>query len=965
MTNITIAILLLGIAALVAWFGQPILPKSQRRGWLLALFPLTSFLLITIETLGLGGSYQTGSVSWIQSLDLSVSFYFDALSALFSLIVTGIGTLIIVYAGYYFRDKAEARRFFAYLFLFMGMMLGLVLAGDVLTLFIFWEGTSITSFLLVAYKAKSVEARRGAFRALFITGGGGIALLAGLLFTSNIAGGSDFQTILSSGELLTSHPYYLAVLGLVAFGAFTKSAQFPAHIWLPGAMSAPTPASAYLHSATMVKAGVYLLARINPALGNTEPWFWLLSVVGLLTMLLGAFWGVKQRDLKALLAYSTISQLGILVMLIGQDTEIAFKALVIGVVAHALYKSALFMGAGIVDLSTGSRDLRRLQGLSHHMPILTVIVGVAAFSLAGLPPLFGFLAKETLLATAVHPSLPVVISWLFAAVIVIAAAFKIVQAGLISRDLFFGKEPTNHPFSPQPRGMLWAPALPALFSLALAILPEPTPIAQFFGYAAEAAYGDSVKVSFALWTGLNAPFVLSALAIGGGILLYVQRKQIIRWQERLPNLSFDQLYQDAVTGIDRMAFLMTRLQTGKLRTYLTVFIVAMLTLVFYVSSAELLPITSLNIDPESVLGFQPLRIMALIAIVGAAVATALTDNDFFAILAMSVAGLGVAVYMAIEPAPDVALVQIVVDILATIVLVLALSRLPKRKPELAVKKFDSTTPTRLLVSIGSAILVTLITAGALFSRPGTSQVTPLYEENARALTGASDIVGAIIVDFRALDTLIEIVVFGLAGLGVYTLLKFARRLPDNRQEPLPRATSYLRQLSYGISGLPTSSYVQAMANLLLPVALVMGIVHIIYGHEQPGDGFTAGVIIGVAVGFKYVVFGYKETRERLFWIRPYRLIGYGILLAVGSGLLAWLIEGSFLASVDYGKMLGVVLPAGMKFSSGFIFEIAIALGVLGSVAYMLDTLGESLSLATEPEPVAPAESEAPVMASGD
>ena len=823
--------------------------------------------------------------------------------------------MIIVYAGYYFNGQPDARRFFVYLFLFMAMMLGLVLAGDVITLFMFWEGTSIVSFFLVAYKAKDPAARQGAFRALFITGGGGIALLAGLLFTSYIAGGTDYVTILGSGEQLIGSQFYLVALGLVAFGAFTKSAQWPAHIWLPGAMSAPTPASAYLHSATMVKAGIYLLARLNPALGNTEAWFWLLSIVGLMTMVLGAFWGVKQRDLKALLAYSTISQLGILIMLIGQDTEIAFKALIIGIVAHALYKSALFMGAGIVDLQTGSRDLRLLSGLRYRLPFLTIIVAVAALSLAGLPPLFGFLAKETLLATAVHPSLPVEVSWLFVAAIILAAAFKIVQAGLLTRDLFFGPEYKGEIVKKGAvsRGVLWAPAIPAGFSLLLAVLPEPAPIASFFGYAAEAAYGNSVKVSFALWTGLNTPFALSVAAIALGFLIYSQRKLLIAWQERLPDLGFNHVYRAIIAGIDQFAFLATRVQSGKLRSYLTVFIISMLGLVYYVGQSYLLPVTTLTLGAEATSLFEPLRLLALIAIIGAALASIMTDNDFYAILAMSVAGLGIAVYMAIEPAPDVALVQIVVDILATIVLVLALSRLPKAKLKGGKRPSDGMTPTRLLVAIGSGVLVTLLTAAALFSRPGSSQVTPFYEENSKILTGASDIVGAIIVDFRALDTLIEIVVFGLAGLGVYTLLQHANRQKNSAQ--VDEKISKVR--SFGIQGLPTSSYIQAMANLLLPIAFMLAAVHILYGHERPGDGFTAGVIASVAIGFKYVVFGYRVTRQRLAWLRPYRLIATGILLAVASGMAAWWFEGSFLASVDYGGDVGAHLAARDEVQLGF------------------------------------------------
>ena len=297
--------------------------------------------------------------------------------------------------------------------LFMFAMLGLLLAGNLVSLFIFWEITSVVSFLLVAYKTDSEKARKSAFKALLITGGGGVALLLGVILIFSITGTIDIATLLSSGDMLRDSSLYAVVLILIALASFTKSAQTPFHIWLPDAMSAPTPASAYLHSATMVKAGIYLIARLNPVLGQTELWFWIFSVIGLTTMLVGAYLGLKQNDLKALLAYSTISQLGVMVLLIGQDTDIAFKALVISVIAHALYKSALFLVAGIVDHETGTRDLRRLGGLHKWMPYSMAIASLAALSMAGLPPMFGFLAKETLLATAVHPSIPETIAAIF------------------------------------------------------------------------------------------------------------------------------------------------------------------------------------------------------------------------------------------------------------------------------------------------------------------------------------------------------------------------------------------------------------------------------------------------------------------------------------------------------------------------------------------------------------------------
>ncbi|MCZ7668503.1 MAG: proton-conducting transporter membrane subunit [Chloroflexi bacterium] len=443
-SSLLLPLIILAVASVAAaLFGIPALNKRltiTQLCWLLALAPLAALILIVRIVPALNeGAIFVWTWPWLPSLGLSLGLYVDSLSALFAIIVTFIGVLVVMYAGQYFKGDQDAWRFMAYLLLFMTSMLGVVMAGDVLTLFIFWEGTSFLSFLLVAYKSDSEEARYGAFRALFITGGGGIALLAGLLFVSSVAGGTDFATILSSGDVLRSNEFYGVMLALVAFGAFTKSAQFPAHIWLPGAMSAPTPASAYLHSATMVKAGIYLMARMNPALGFTETWFWLLTLTGGMTMIVGAYLGFKQNDWKALLAYSTISQLGILMILIGQDIVEAYKALVIGVVAHALYKSALFMVAGIIDHETGTRDMRRLGGLHTVMPFTFFVGTLAALSMAGLPPMFGFLAKETLLATAVHPSLPPLLSEVFRWGAVLAGALMLAMAVMVIWDTFMGQ----------------------------------------------------------------------------------------------------------------------------------------------------------------------------------------------------------------------------------------------------------------------------------------------------------------------------------------------------------------------------------------------------------------------------------------------------------------------------------------------------------------------------------------------
>jgi multicomponent K+:H+ antiporter subunit A len=936
---------------IAALFGLPWLNRRltiTQLSWLLALAPLSAFGFFLSLLPDLQANLVFSSqIYWLPSMGFSAGIYFDSLSGLFALLITFIGTLVVIYAGQYFKGDQSAYRFLAYIMFFMGAMLGLVMAGDVLTLFVFWEGTSIISFLLVAYRYKDEVARRGAFKALLITGGGGIALLVGLLFISHLTGSTKFAVILEKGDVLRSSAFYPVMLILVCLGAFTKSAQFPAHIWLPEAMTAPTPASAYLHSATMVKAGIYLMARLNPALGQTEMWFWLLTTVGMVTMLVGAYLGLKQWDLKGLLAYSTISQLGILMAMIGQDVEIAFKALVIGILAHALYKSALFMVAGIVDHETGTRDLRRLGGLRRFMPYTFAIGAVAALSMAGLPPLFGFLAKETLLATAFHPSLPKVVGWLFTLASIVTGSLMLALAAMLLWDTFMGeqKDPAVSGHEP-PKTMLLAPAIPAILSLVLAQLPEPKQEAALLANAARAAYGSTVKISLALWTGLNFPLLLSGVAISFGVVLFFYRQRLQRLQVRIsPPFNVNTIYNVILNGMEKTAYWATRLQQGNLRIYLIVILASTFGLVIGFRGLSLpLNLSSLNWPAVDFRGEMTiLRIFALLLAASAALVSVLIQSDLVAILAFAVSGLGVSVLMALEPAPDVALVQIVVDILSLVILVLALTRLPRFQRSKAQEVTFLQTPKGLLrdglLAVVSGAVVTLITLSALLSRPRESLITPFFETSAKTLVGSKSIVGAIIVDFRALDTLIEICVFGVAGLGIYTLLLYAARKFGDKGRQLVELPVPTASLTLGIGGQKTSSFLRALAYVILPVALIIGITDIMYGHNQPGDGFTAGVIISLAVGFWYIVFGYYETRRRLFWLGTSSFVAAGILLAIISGMVGAIIQGNFFANVDFGRMLGVPLPQGFHLSTSFLFELAICLSVLGSVTHMLNTFG--------------------------
>ncbi|PWB72561.1 MAG: monovalent cation/H+ antiporter subunit A [Anaerolineales bacterium] len=942
------AVLTLGIFLALTLPKRGVFASMPRLGLLLSVFPLSFFILILYASSTIpSGKALTFSIPWIPSLGLYFSLYLDGLSTLFALLVTGIGTLVTIYTGYYFDDSHSSepkneRRFFAYILLFMTAMLGLVLAGDLITLFLFWEGTSISSFLLISYKYKDETARKGAFKSLFITGGGGIALLAGFIFLINLSGNADFKTILASGDILRASPLYPVFFTLIAFGAFTKSAQFPAHIWLPEAMSAPTPASAFLHSATMVKAGIYLLARLNPAIGNTDLWFWTLSIFGLTTMLVGAYLGFKQNDLKPLLAYSTISQLGVLVALIGQDTEIAFKALVIGILAHALYKSALFMSAGIIDHETGTRDIRKLGGLRKQMPILFGIMGVAALSMAGLPPLFGFLAKETLLASASHPSLPPIVDNLFPLTTVIAGALLLAQAGLLVWGVFLGKpaDEKHPPHGHDPKPGFWiAPAIPAVLSLAVGLLPEPAFLANFLADAAKAAYGDKVKVSLALWTGINVPLILSVVAILLGSLIFWQRERIRAWMMNfLPNVTANALFNGTVSGLDSLSRTATRLQGGQLRTYLRVMILSAVALVVLFSG---LPggVFIQNFE-WNVEGLNGLRLFSLVLLTAAALVSVIAKRDLHAVIALGITGLGVAVWMALEPSPDVALVQIVVDILATVILILSLSLIPRRLRDRANELLHSRRDMArdAMIAVLAGAVVAGLTFTALNTRPRESVVSPFYAENAKPLTGAKDIVGAVVVDFRGTDTLIEILVFALAGLGIYTLLHYATRKRGERTYEPPDKT-LKAHTPLGIQNLPTSPMLHTLAYIMLPLAFMIGIIHMMYGHDQPGDGFTAGVIISLAIAQWYMLFGYYETRRKLFWLNRNNMIVAGLTLALLNAFGGFVFGKGFFAPVDYGKMLGLSLPTGFALTNSFIFEVSIALTVMGAATLILDNLG--------------------------
>jgi multicomponent K+:H+ antiporter subunit A len=918
------------LPAIAAWgpVNRRLTPEALSLG--MALAPAAAFFFLLWHSAAILERPVSWAVPWIPSLGISFAIYLDGLSLAMALVVTGIGTLVTIYGGAYFHGDRTAWKFLLYLALFQVAMLGLVMAGDFVVLFVFWELTSVTSFLLIGYKQKDPKAQHGAFKSLVITGGGGIALLVGVLVMASVTGTTSVPETLAAGNLLRSHDLYPFILVLVALGAFAKSAQFPFHTWLPDGMTAPTPASAFLHSATMVKAGIYLLARLNPALGLTEPWFWLLTSVGLVTMLVGAWLAFQATDLKGVLAYTTVSQLGTLTMLIGQDTSVAYQGFAVGLLAHALYKSALFMVAGSVDHATGTRDMRRLGGLARVMPFSFGIALLAGFSMAGFPPMFGYLAKDALVASAAHPTLPVAGQWILTAAAVAGGAMMTALACIFVWETFLerpGDPDTVAHAHEVPWGMWVGAGTPAVLSLLIVIAP--LTIAQdLLTGAAEAALGQEVPIAFTIWKGLDFLKVLGVVAIALGLAAFAARASVRGVVRRtIVAHPAEALYTGALRAIDAGAWLATRLQNGQLRRYLTVMLVAVALLVAWTGGWPELSLNGLRWDQP----FPVLRVFALFLAAAAALVSVFLRKDLYAILSIGTSGFGVALVFLLEPAPDVALVMLVVDVLTMVVLVMALTKLPPpQRREADSVDFQDTRIGDLrdaAVATVAGFIFAGVTLAVLVGRPGESLVSPFYLAEAKTLVGASDAVGAIVVDFRAFDTLLEIVVFALAGVGIYTLVYYAS----------PAAGDLATERAVRSRVLDTP-FTRMLASLVLPLTLVLAMTHVMYGHAQPGDGFTAGVIVSLAVAFRYAVLGSERSRVTKPWLRPLTLAALGLTLALAGATIGYLARGSFFAHYDLGAAIGLPLPYEVALSTSLLFELAIAVAVIGGASLVIDTL---------------------------
>lgn len=753
-------------AAVVAF-----LPQSGRR-----LLPLLCGLA-TAAALALGFSISPALMQgdavrlplpWAPSMGLALSFYVDGLSWLFLLLILGIGLLVILYARYYLSAEEALPRFYASLMLFMAAMVGVVTAGNLLLLVVFWELTSLSSFLLIGFWNHLPAARKGAYQSLIVTGAGGLAMLAGVIVIGTQAGTFELTELFHRAGEVRELPGADLAVALILVGAFTKSAQVPFHFWLPSAMTAPTPVSAYLHSATMVKAGIFLLARLTPLFAATEVWATVVPAVGAATLLVGGWGALRQTDLKALLAYSTISQLGLIVMLFGLGTEAAAVAATLHIFNHAAFKAPLFMVAGIIDHETSSRDLRSVGGLAAAMPRTAFLSCIAAASMAGMVLFGGFVSKELFYEASLASAESSIWGSLLPIAAVVGSTLTVAYSLRLILGAFFGLPlHANHPPHEPPAGMRLPAEILAVLCLVTGLLPQLV-AGPLVAAAASAVIGAPLQPHLAVWHGVNLALGLSIIATFAGIAVYLWRRDTLRVLlpprlGRTASEMYDAAFEALLTGAHTLT---DSIQNGSLRTYIRTILVT--ALVLGASSLVIaVPVPTLVALTPVLDGAAMLMAITLAATIGVAV---LYRRRLASVLSLGAVGLLVAVYFAWLSAPDLVLTQLLVEAVTTILVVLVLYFLPKdipgQEPTMRVA-IDATLATA--VGVGSAAVVY-----AIMRRPFES-ISSYHLANSLPEGGGGNVVNVILVDFRGYDTMGEITVLAIAAVGIIALVHAGRR----------------------------------------------------------------------------------------------------------------------------------------------------------------------------------------------
>jgi multicomponent Na+:H+ antiporter subunit A len=879
-------------------------------GWVLALLPASLFaaflrLAPAIET----GRSVTERWTWAPSLGVELALRLDGFAFLFCLLITGIGTLVVIYAGAYLSEAPNPARarFLALILLFMTAMLGAVLADDLIVLFIFWEATSVLSFLLIGFDAGSASARRAALMSLRVTAGGGLALLGAILLIGAALGSYSMADAVARAPELVRSPWIVPIMiGLFA-GAFTKSAQFPFHFWLPNAMQAPTPASAYLHSATMVKLGVYLLARFEPVIGAVPGGRDTLIAFALTTMLVGAFQALRAENFKAVLAYSTVASLGILMMLVGLDGPMASVATVGFILAHALYKATLFFCAGTVLHATGLSQLRLMGGLRRFLPITAVAAAFASLSMAGLPPFLGFISKEFLFEAQIRSSWDVFPM----AVAVLVNAVIVGVAGVVTlRPFFLGHGKVREVRHRERPGLLVGPVVLALLGLVISLEPDWVD-RSVLRPAVTAIYGRPVEVRAELWHGVTPMLALSAMVLAIGALIFafwgpIHRR--LRTRSSLDRYEAEHGYEALLRGVEAAAAsTAARVQHGDLRRYLWVVLAAAAGFVVWGLAAA-------GTAPRLPAALGDLRLgPAVVALIGLAggIAAARARSLLAAMIAVGLAGLVAALTFMMNGAPDLALTQFAVESLVVVLLTVALFVVPLRAPSTRTRR-ERILDATLSAGFSVLLLVVLLDMGVA---PPRTEISDFFAVRSYAEAFGRNVVNVILVDFRAFDTLGETAVIALSAIIAWSLLG-------------PRLAAEER---FGIARARSAFILTVTSPLFFWLLLALSVVVLLRGHNEIGGGFVGGLMAALAFAIVSLADGVERARAKLR-LHPLSLAGGGLLLVLASGLPGLVLSGAFLRQVWFETdLLGMHLKQGTT----LLFDLGVYLAVLGTVLAFL------------------------------
>ena len=893
---------------------------------------LSSFLLLLSQAPAVfNGTVITQTWSWLPQLGIDFSFRLDALGMLFALLISGIGTLIYIYAYYYLSPKNSLSKLYFLLMLFMAAMLGISLSNNLLILLIFWELTSISSFLLVGYWSNYEAAQRGSRMALTITGMGGLSMLGGFILLGQITGTYQIDQILMMGEQIQAHALFVPTLLLILLGAFTKSAQFPFHFWLPNAMAAPTPVSAYLHSATMVKAGLFLVARLLPIFAGAALFHNIVTFIGLFTLCVAAFFAIFKEDLKGLLAYSTISHLGLIMCLLGIGSPLAVAAAIFHIINHATFKAALFMIAGIIDHESGTRDLRKLSGLWQVLPFTATLTMITAASMAGIPLTNGFLSKEMFFTELVaNLSGPVMVGAAIAGTL--AGIFAVTYSIRLVHGVFFdgplGQQVPNKDAHEPPFGMRAPAILLAFLCIAVGLLPgllvekivNSTTQASTQNFAFEGTH-------LALWHGINLPLVMSIIAIFGGAIFYfaLAKGGAIREIDLDPKLGklqgrvlFDLFLKNLLMNSRRFR---RATENGKLQSYILWIVLFTIGLVGY-------PLVVNGIDTGSrELTHAPVLAIVLWLLLFSACWMMLWFHHerIKAILISGAVGLVVTMVFIGFSAPDLALTQITVDVVTTVLLLMSLSLLPQLTP------YES-SPTRRWRDAVIAVCggLGIATVAWLVMTRDHNSISWFFIQQSIPLGGGTNVVNVILVDFRGFDTFGEITVLGIAAIGVLSLMDGMRA----------HGTTITQGLTYRFN--PSPLMLRITASWILPIALVVSLYIFMRGHNLPGGGFIAGLVTSLALIIQYIAIG-QDHAEKMLGAKSGRLyeiwIGVGLTIAGLTGIAAWFWSRPFLTSAHihvHPPLLG-----DMHLASAALFDVGVYVTVVGATMLMISVLGDS------------------------